>query len=251
VPNLLRCWKQVARRFESRCGIALFLDFDGTLAPIEMHPEDVRLDDSARRTLSRLVRCPRVHVWIVTGRRRDDVRARVRVPGIRYLGLYGWEGSDGPSISKTCIQRLSSVKRLLSGRMSVPGVRLEDKGLTVAIHYRNADREHVRRARNTVQEILAPFDGTLRVIRGKKVWEVAPKELGDKGDAVMSELLAVCGDALPIYIGDDLMDETAFTALRSGITVFVGAARRTRARYRLASVAQVHLLLERLCAELR
>ena len=91
VPHLFQCWTQVHNRFKSSPAIALFLDFDGTLAPLQPRPEDVWLDDATRRTLSRLARSPRFRVWIVTGRRRTDVRARIRVPGIRYLGLHGWE----------------------------------------------------------------------------------------------------------------------------------------------------------------
>ena len=92
VLHLFHHWTQVANRFESSPAIALFLDFDGTLAPLKPRPEDVWLDDATRRTLLRLTRSPRFRVWIVTGRRRADVRARVRVTGIRYLGLHGWEG---------------------------------------------------------------------------------------------------------------------------------------------------------------
>ncbi len=248
--HLFHGWGQVADCFASSAAIALFLDFDGTLAPLQPRPENVWLDDATRRTLSRLARSPRFRVWIVSGRRRADVRARVRVRGIRYLGLHGWEGRAAAAISVEAREAIACVKSWLASLMlSVPGVWLEDKGLTLAIHYRSVAEEEVRTARKIVQGVLGSFTDLLQLIRGKRVWELAPRELGDKGVAVASELSAMDTAALPVYIGDDRMDEPAFAALQGGITVHVGPACRTQARYRLSSVLQVHQFLEKLGRE--
>jgi trehalose-phosphatase len=245
--HLFHPWTRVARCFESSPAIALFLDFDGTLAPLEARPEDVWLDDATRGTLSRLTRSPRFRLWIVTGRRRADVRARVGVRGIRYLGLHGWEGRDATPIPPVAREAVACARsRLLALLLSVPGVWLEDKGLTLAIHYQSAAGESVRQAWKLVQGVLAPFAGSLQLIRGKKVWELAPRELGDKGVAVQSELSAMGSRAMPVYVGDDTMDEPAFLALDRGITIRVGHARRTHAHYRLSSVEQVHQFLQKL-----
>ncbi len=112
--HLFHCWPQVVQRFEAKPTIALFLDFDGTLVPIQARPEDVWLDDDTRRTLLRLVRSPRFRVWIVSGRRRADVRARVRVPGIRYLGLHGWEGRDAGAITEEARKAVACAKSWLA-----------------------------------------------------------------------------------------------------------------------------------------
>lgn len=248
--HLFHCWPQVVDHFENKPTIALFLDFDGTLVPIQARPENVWLDDATRRTLGRLVRSPRFRVWIVTGRRRADVRARVRVPGIRYLGLHGWEGRGTGAITEEAREAVACAKSWLACLLlSVPGVWIEDKGLTLAIHYQSVAEEGVRKARQFVDGVLAPFDDTLRLIRGKKVWELAPRELGDKGIAVASELSAVGSRAVPVFIGDDLMDEPAFSSLACGVTVRVGRACRSHARYRLSSVEQVHQFLQRLEGE--
>ena len=250
VPHLFHCWTQVANRFTSSRSIALFLDFDGTLVPLQPRPEDVWLDDATRRTLSRLARSPRFQVWIVSGRRRADVRARVRVPGICYLGLHGWEGSSGAAITEEAREAVSCAKSWLACLMlSVPGVWLEDKGLTLAIHYQSVADQGVRQARKLAQGVLEPFADSLQLIRGKKVWELAPRALGDKGVAVTSELSAMGSRAMPVFIGDDRMDEPAFAALDCGITVRVGRACRTHARYRLSSVGQVRQFLEKLRSE--
>jgi trehalose 6-phosphate phosphatase len=197
-----------------------------------------------------LVRSPRFRVWIVSGRRRADVRARVRVPGIRYLGLHGWEGRAAGAITEEAREAVACAKSWLACLMlSVPGVWLEDKDLTLAVHYQSVAEEGVRQARKFIQGVLAPFADTLQLIRGKNVWELAPRELGDKGVAVASELSAAGSRMMPVFIGDDRMDEPAFSALACGITVRVGRPCRTNAHYRLSSVEQVHQFLEKLEGE--
>ena len=250
VCHLFRCWDRIAGRFQSSSSVALFLDFDGTLAQLEPRPEDVWLDAATRRALLRLTRSPRFRVWIVTGRRRADVCARIRVPGLRYLGLHGWEGRAAPPILEDSRDAIACVKSWLSSLLlRVPGVWLEDKGLTLAVHYQSVTEEGVRQARKFVQGVLEPFADKLQLIRGKKVWELAPREIGDKGLAVSSELTATDSHAMPVYIGDDRMDEPAFAALQRGITIRVGRACRTHARYRLSSIGQVREFLQMLGRE--
>src|SRR6266481_7127503 len=112
--HLFHCWRHVAGRFRSTQTIALFLDFDGTIAQLRPRPDDVWLDVGTRRTLQRLTQSPHFRVWVVSGRRRADVRARIRVPGIRYLGLHGWEGRDGATISEEGREAIACAKSWLS-----------------------------------------------------------------------------------------------------------------------------------------
>ena len=102
------------------------------------------------------------------------------------------KAADTATISEAAREAVECAKSWLACLMlSVPGVWLEDKGLTLAIHYQSVTDEGVRQARKLVQGVLAPFDDSLQLIRGKKVWELAPRELGDKGVAVASELSAM------------------------------------------------------------
>jgi trehalose-phosphatase len=251
VGHLLERWPQVSGRL--RCGrkIALFLDFDGTLARLRNLPGEVSLDPRTRRALAILAHNRRFHICIVSGRRQADIQARIRVPGIRYLGLYGWEGSPASGLSEEARQALTCVKVWTASRLlNMPGVWIEDKESALAIHYRGAVDAEVRRARKVVRGVVEPFSPVLRLTSGKKIWEVLPVEIRDKGAAVRRELAASRDRAVPVYIGDDTGDEPAFEELAGrGITVRVGPARSTRARYHLDHVRQVRVFLEKLGSE--
>ena len=248
--HLFHSWSQVLRRLRSRRLIALFLDFDGTLTPLRPRPEDVWLDEATRSTLSQLARSPRFRVWVVSGRRRADIRARIRVPGIRYLGLHGWEGRASNCVPEETRRVVSCAKSWIGSLLlNTPGLWIEDKEVTFAIHYRSVSEKGVRDARRLLQGVLQAFEGLLHLVKGKKVWEVVPREIEDKGVAVKQELSAIAKEAVPVYIGDDRMDEPGFEACSSGVTVRVGRDCRSKARYRLSSVAQVHQFLENLGRE--
>jgi trehalose 6-phosphate phosphatase len=248
--HLFQSWNRVIRRLRSGRTIALFLDFDGTLTPLRPRPEDVWLDEATRGTLSRLARSPRFRVWVVSGRRRADIRARVRVPGIRYLGLHGWEGRASNCVPEQTRQVVSCAKNWIGSLLlSTPGIWIEDKEMTFAIHYRSVSEKGVRDARQLLRGVLGVFEGLLQLIKGKKVWEVAPREMEDKGAAVKQELSAIGREAVPVFVGDDRMDEPGFDACSSGVTVRVGRVCRSKARYRLSSVAQVRQFLENLGRE--
>ncbi|HEV8146194.1 MAG TPA: trehalose-phosphatase, partial [Bryobacteraceae bacterium] len=89
--HLFENWRQVRQRLRSAETVALFLDFDGTLAPVRSRPEHAALDGATRRALRQLVHCPRVHVCVISGRRFEDVSSRLRVPGLAVMGLHGWD----------------------------------------------------------------------------------------------------------------------------------------------------------------
>src|SRR5271157_432656 len=99
--DLLQSWKQVVPRFRRAEAIALFLDFDGTLVALRAKPEDVWLNAATRRAILRLTQCKRIRIWVISGRRLADVRERIGVAGVRYLGLHGWEGGSQHKLSSS------------------------------------------------------------------------------------------------------------------------------------------------------
>ena len=126
---------------------------------------------------------------------------------------------------------------------SYPGVIVEDKGLTLSVHYRQASPESVPEIQQAFDEVIsaAPPDD-IRVTRGKMVLEVRPNIQWGKGQAIGKILETAGQDTLPIFFGDDLTDEDGFEVVQDvdGIAVFVGPARQpTRAAYRVDSPAEV------------
>ena len=247
LPNLLDSWHEIAARARQARRIALFLDFDGTLAPYRLRPEESRLPAATRRALGRLSSRTCLHIWVISGRCQADIRQRVAIPGIASMGLYGWEDGRNPP---TAFPAVAEARASLAERLrSIPGIRIEDKGAAIALHYRATPPAAVRPAREVVDRVTAEFR-SLRVMEGNYTWEVLPRDLPGKGRAVLARWRSVGPDALPIYIGDDTSDEPAFAALSFGITACACPARRTRARYRLRGPAEVSRALERLEREL-
>jgi len=244
---LFACWKEIAERAGSGRGIALFLDFDGTLAAIRPRPDMVRVHPALRRVLAALAGSRPFRVWVISARRRADVQARVGVGAIRYLGLYGWE-RDASVPPPYC--PILHVKAALRAALAAhPPLWIEDKRYTVAVHYRGAPEALRHMAEERVRRAVEPWRSHLRIVPGKCVWEVVPRELGDKGAAVRRELAALPRTVVPVYVGDDLSDEPAFASVAHGIAVRVGPPRSTRARYRLDNAAQVGEFLARLRSE--
>ena len=131
-----------------------------------------------------------------------------------------------------------------------PEMWLEDKGLVVAIHHANASTSDVARLRDQMTQALLPLHGSFRGIAGERTFELAPVEMGNKGTAVCRELALAGRGALPVFVGDDAVDEPAFAVLTGGITIRVGHPCHTRAYFRLAGVNQVRVFLERLSKEI-
>jgi trehalose-phosphatase len=140
----------------------------------------------------------------------------------------------------------SDLSRAVAG---IPGLWIEDKEFALAVHYRDAASPDVLRARALLDDVLTRFAGRFRIQQGKSVWEILPWELGDKGTAVRCELASIATRALAIYIGDDQVDEPAFSALPDGLTVRVGRGGQSYARYRLSGIPQVRAFLDKLRTE--
>lgn len=203
------------------------LDFDGTLAPIVTRADAARPLPGVRDALVRLAErgC---RVAVISGRALTDVRERLSVPGIHYAGNHGLE-LEGPGVRRRHEQaealqgRLAAVRDALERRMApIPGAWVEDKGLTLSVHYRESPESERTRIEGAVRDVVT--DDRMEVRPGKRVWEVRPRVDWDKGRAVdyLLETWDVA-DAWPLYIGDDETDEDAFRAVgrRGGLGVRV------------------------------
>jgi trehalose 6-phosphate phosphatase len=245
-------WPAVTKSVRSAARLALFLDFDGTLAPFRRRPEQVRMSKGTRRALERLVRNPRMEICVVSGRRRADVQKRVRVRGVRCFGLHGLETSARVMLEASAVKLLRQARRQVRRRLAgLRDVWIEDKGPIFVVHVRGAKQDAARKAGNVVRETVRSFAPDLRIMGGNQVWEIIPRGMRGKGAAVRRLLGRMSATRLALYVGDDTTDESAFVALWNGITVIVGARRPTTAKFALRGPREVRLFLERLGRELR
>src|SRR5271156_6653722 len=217
-------WKGIRERIQAAKALALLLDFDGTLVKIQRQPDTVRVPMQTKRLLARLARHPRVFVAIVSGRRRLDLQKRIAVRALHYVGLHGAEEAGGSAkVSKNALRNLALAKsRALEQIGSMPGMRIEDKGLSFAVHYRGAKPAVALVARRRLLELVAPQRHTLKVLTGAMVWEVLPIEIRGKGVASGDLLSQLPTGTVAIYIGDDGTDESAFRELHDQITIRIG-----------------------------
>jgi trehalose 6-phosphate phosphatase len=258
---LFRDWERLAPRVRNK-DLLLFLDYDGTLTPIVSRPHLAVLTAARRGVLRRLARRKTVRLAAVSGRQVGDLRSRVGVRRIFYVGNHGME-IDGPGFrwrhpDASAIRAiLARVARTLRKKLrAIPGVFVEDKGLTLSVHYRVAGPSAVRAGKNALIETMESSDWARRLKwkPGKKVWEIRPAVDWNKGRAVRRLLagpLRTPG-GVPVYIGDDRTDEDAFRALGArGITVKVldrEGIGPTAARYTVGSVKEVYDFLKRILA---
>jgi trehalose 6-phosphate phosphatase len=193
---------------------ALFLDFDGTLAPIVDDPAASRMPDEVGATVAALAERLGV-VALVSGRPAAFLAERADIAGPRRLGLYGLEEwRDGRAVARPEAARWqdqvdeakAQLRRVLA---DVEGVTIEDKGLSVAVHWRNApDRDAAGQAVAAAMRRTAEVTGLGRE-PGKLVDELRPPVAWDKGSAVRAVVDEVDATAVA-YVGDDLGDLAAF-----------------------------------------
>lgn len=228
---------------------AYFLDIDGTLVAIARSPGGVRIDRSLRRVIEAIYEFTGGAVALITGRPIADVDRLF--PGIRLAaaGQHGIErrtASGRVSLHPVPSRRLDGARRRLTEAVARhPGLLLEDKGLSLALHYRRAPRlgsyAH-RLARSQATRL-----GTAYCVRsGKRVVELGPTGK-DKGKAIQEFMRErPFRGRTPVFIGDDVTDEYGFVMVNhlGGHSVKVGPG-ATAARWRLRDVAAVRAWLQR------
>jgi trehalose 6-phosphate phosphatase len=221
---------------------ALYLDFDGTLADIALHPDEVVVSEPLPELLLALRERLAGAVAVVTGRRLAAVDAMIAPARLAGSGLHGAElraHGDAPAETSADPAGAGPLARALRERFADdPRVYVEDKGAAVSLHYRRAP-EREQDCREAMRALAAP--GRFDVTEGSRVVEARPRG-ADKGAAlaVLAQQPPFAGRK-PVFVGDDVTDEDGFrTAERlGGYGVKVGPG-PTAARYRIAQVGLVH-----------
>lgn len=260
MEHLLTRWNQIEHELQKK-PVMLCLDYDGTLVPIRNTPSEAKLSPRVRKIIQELASQKDFKVVIVSGRSLPEIKKIVGLRELVYVANHGLE-LEGPQICFTHPNILKTKKvfatvksELLSKLESFPGLWIEDKALTMSIHYRQLKRAKMKEAETIFLKTLKPYrdSGQLAVTNGKKVWEVRPPERWNKGSAVLwlfARALARHETSIfLIYIGDDQTDEDAFNAVKHkgiGIKVTKSPKKATAADYYLRSPTEVYNFLKQL-----
>lgn len=234
--------------------IALFLDYDGTLVPIQKDPSRCVLPGEMKEELNSLADSNRCYLTILSGRSLPDIKGMVGIRNICYGGNHGLviSGSDMTYVHPGALPAkpyIDKAARMLSKEIAgIEGAWIERKRFTASLHYRSVRKGDVLSVKKAFCKVISEFSGgkRLAVIKGKMVLELAPDLSWNKGSAALWILNNLKGKYLPVYVGDDWTDETAFRALnKKGITIRVGKSAKTTANYYLKNQREVSEFLKR------
>jgi len=232
---------------------ALFLDVDGTLLEIAATPLAVRVEPELTALLRSLLLATSGALALVSGRSIAELDALFLPLTLPAAGLHGFE-KRGASGSYDC-QRLPAAAALEQARHALlelanqhPGLLVEDKRFSLALHYRRAPQLESVVVR-AMTDIAASVRPELELQMGKRVAELRPA--GSTKGAAVSELMSEhpFRGRLPVYIGDDLTDESAFEWVNGvgGRSIAVNVGGATAARERLPNVRAVRDWLAQAC----
>lgn len=226
----------------------LVFDYDGTLCPIVEHHDKAVLSTRTRELLRKL--CESSTCVVLTGRSRADILPKLEgLPLAQIVGGHGSDWAEARAGDKGIRVRVAAWRRKLEHLLKgLEGVEIEDKGLSLSVHYRLAG-DHALAIKRITESLVALPDA--RVIGGKEVFNLLPHECGGKGQALVALKLAL-GKRTALFAGDDLTDEEVFE-LPSAENIFkirVGELPGSRADYILHSQKDIEALLELLLTHL-
>lgn len=252
LPSAIANFSEVTSSFRKAVPL-LFLDFDGTLAPIVEHHDDAAISDEMRELVKQLA--GKFPLAVVSGRGLADVKKRVALPKIYYAGSHGFEISGPNGFSKDheeavkVIPVFEELEPILKNKLSgIPGVDFERKKFTLAVHYRQVQEERENEVLTQVKETLEDYPKVMAA-GGKKVIEIRPAIDWHKGKAVefLKKELSREKDPFSVYVGDDVTDEDAFEYVNNGLGILVGEhSQKTYADYSVEDLEEVKILFKML-----
>ncbi len=262
MEHLLSAWPRILEQIQNAKHVLFLSDFDGTLTPIVEKPELAEIPEGTRSLLQALTSQRHFTVGIISGRALADLKEKVNIEGIIYAGNHGFE-IEGPGLSfvnpiadeiKPFFRIIRQILVLTLG--TIKGVLVEDKGITLSVHYRQVDEEKAKDVENLVERAIngPASHGLFKVTSGRRSMRSDRQSIGIKVKLYASYEEIWKGGwnsgLLPIYLGDDLTDEDGFRMIEkygNGITVHVGEHYSdSAARYFLKSPDEVHYFLVKL-----
>jgi trehalose-phosphatase len=254
--NNVRLLDKIFDELKSERRIILFLDYDGTLAPIRENPRLAILTKHMHKLMCDLNAHDNISIYIVTGRSHSGIKNVFKIKDITLISNHGFQINEQnknwfhPEINHF-IPLLKKIRLLLINELnSLPSVFVEDKKLTLTVHYRNVENKIIPLVKKKVRDVIAGYSDELHNTFGKKVVEIRPNVKWNKGEAVLMILknLRLRKETTSIlYIGDDKTDEDAFKALKNkAITIVVGRKQKSHADYYVRNIDEVQNVLERI-----
>src|SRR3972149_11195720 len=171
----------------------LLTDFDGTLTPIQKHPDLAALSEEIRQILIKFSHNKEIFLGIITGRSLKQIKKLVHIRDVLYVANHGIE-LEGPGIRSTCPEANKArstlwhiYMKLFKSLRNIEGVHIEDKGLSVSLHYRAVKkRGDVEQVSRTLHAITKPFleRNMILLSEGKMVYEIRPPVKWNKATAV-------------------------------------------------------------------
>jgi len=224
-------------------------DYDGTLAQIVETPSEAKMTSTTQFLLSELERV--APVAIISGRGMEDLRTLNRFHPKYLIGNHGLEGLKAHS---GCLQTAKTVCELWKRTLfpfikKHPGIDLEDKGYSLALHYRKSRAKGATKL--LALEACAELNPPPRLIMGKCVVDLIPPGAPHKGMAFL-ELMLECNVKTAFYIGDDDTDEDIFTLPDTRLlAVRVGKKSATGAQFYIREQYEINRVLETIIGYLK
>lgn len=251
-----RIWTQLYKTIKPHHRIILFLDYDGTLVPIKKTPSLAILPNTIREQLQRLAEQHNLSLVLITGRSHSDIKNLVRIKNITIVSNHGYQISTGkkkwihPEVKRFLPLLKKISQSLMESLKPFPETLVEDKELTLTVHFRNEEKRLVPLVKKNISRIVQEHFTKLKTTTGKKIIEVRPNIAWDKGKAVLKVLTMFRfqkNKRTIIYIGDDKTDEDAFKVIRhKAITIRVGRNKSTHAEYYLRNPHEVEEFLDKI-----
>lgn len=253
-------WDKIVPLIKTAEHILLILEYDGTITFITDTPDLAVPTEKIKNTIRTLVGSPFFSVGIISGRSLDDVKKKIGINGLYYGGNNGLE-IEGPEIkftspdAKELVPLMLLIKEeLTEGLEDIEGVIVENKELAISVHYRQAIKRDINSIKEACYNVLKPLvdEGKVKVVGSDKMLEVRPPLELDKGRMLLwltKNLSITRHNILPIYVGSDLVDESAFKTAnkKNGLSIFVGKrSRLSFVDYYLKSPEDVTLLLDKM-----
>lgn len=257
-------WPKISKKLRNH-HLCIFLDYDGTLAPITKLPNLAKLPEKTKEVLQSLVATHACHVAMVSGRQINNLYSLVGIKDIIYAGNHGLEVSALGSkikipVSLAYKKLIKSIYLEFKKKFKfINGVIIENKSSSITLHYRAVAKTHILAVKSIFNNLTRSLvlQKKITIIKGKKVLEIFPPVIWHKGKLVLLILALLkslfnFSKIMSIYIGDDLTDENAFKSLaRKGITVIVGKTKGTAANYYLKNPEEVRDFLQKIVWQLK